>query len=55
MTDYQNPQTLEDRVTALEQNAEAANKAMTDALADVIETLEELRAILCELPPGCVL
>jgi hypothetical protein len=52
MTINQTPQTLEDRVTALE---EAANKATTDAMAEVIETLEELRAILCELPPGCVL
>jgi len=55
MTNNQTPQTLEDRISALEQNAKAANKATTDALAEVIETLEELRSILCELPPGCVL
>ena len=47
------PASMEERVTALEENAKKNNKNLTDTLKQLIATLEEARATECELPPYC--
>ena len=49
----QTPPGWEESVAALQQNCEASNQALTDALKIIIDVLEELRRRLCDLPPGC--
>lgn len=49
----QTPPTTEDRLAALEQGFGKSKVATTDALKVIIETLQELRSRLCDLPPFC--
>ena len=48
------PITLEERLTKLEEEVKKNNENITDGLEALIKTLEEMRKIECELPPGCV-
>lgn len=53
-TQQSGPLSLEDRVTALEENAEKNNKNLTDTLKKLVTTLNEARDEECKLPPFCV-
>lgn len=50
----QAPPSWEATFAKLKHDVEEGNKATTDALQDIIETLEELKNKLCDLPPGCI-
>ncbi len=48
------PMTLEDRVTKLELDTAKNNENITKGIQKLIDILNEMRNIECELPPGCV-
>jgi hypothetical protein len=52
-TQHSGPRSLEDRVTALEENTEKNNKNLTDTFQELIRILNEAREVECKLPPYC--
>jgi hypothetical protein len=50
----QGPMTLEDRVTKLEVDTAKNNENITTGIQKLIDILNQMRLIECELPPGCV-
>ncbi len=49
----QGPMTLEDRVTKLELDTAKNNENITKGIQALIDILNEMKRIECELPPGC--
>ncbi len=52
-TQQSGPSSLEDRVTALEENTKKNNKNLTDTLKKLVTILNEARDVECKLPPFC--